>query len=342
MGFRVLKGGMLTTVQDLGRNGYQSQGFSVGGALDVRSFNIANMLVDNPENEAVLEITLIGPELEFTADTIIAITGGDFSPKLNGEPIDMYSAVYVRKGDILKFGSARTGTRCYMAFSGYLQIPVVMGSRCTSLKSKIGGFKGRKLEAGDYISERIKRRYLPFFLSRKLPAPDYVNDNGVLRVVMGPQDGLISKQGIETFLHSEYTITGEFDRMGCRLDGPIIAPKKTSDIISDGIALGAIQVPSAGKPIILLADRQTTGGYAKIANLISVDIPRLVQKKTGEKIRFEAVTVQEAQRLYLQEVKELERMRKEIHTPCKEVLDCRQVAKRLERLYADAETQRYF
>ena len=342
MGFRVLKGGMLTTVQDFGRNGYQSQGFSVGGALDVRSFKIANMLLDNPENEAVLEITLIGPELEFTADTIIAITGGDFSPRINGEPVNMYSAIYVKKGDVLKFGSARTGTRCYVAFSGYLDIPVVMGSRCTSLKSKIGGFKGRKLEAGDYVGERIKRRYLPFFLSRKLTPPDYDGDDGVLRVVMGPQDGLFSKQGVETFLSSEYTVTGEFDRMGCRLDGPIIAPKKTSDIISDGIALGAIQVPSAGKPIILLADRQTTGGYAKIATIISADIPRLVQKKTDQKVRFQAVTVQEAQKIFHQEIRELEHMRKEIHTPCKEVLDCRQVAKRLERLYADAETQQYF
>ena len=342
MGFRVIKGGMLTTVQDFGRNGYQSQGFSVGGAMDVRSFKLANMLLDNPENEAVLEITLIGPVLEFTADTIIAITGGDFSPMLNDEPAAMYTALYVRKGDVLKFGSARTGSRCYVAFSGYLDIPVVMGSRCTSLKSRIGGFKGRKLEAGDYIGERIKRRYLPFFLSRKLKAPDYANDDGVLRVVMGPQDDLISKQGIETFLSSEYTVTGEFDRMGCRLDGPIIAPKKTSDIISDGIALGAIQVPSAGKPIILLADRQTTGGYAKIANLISVDIPRLVQKKTYEKIRFKAVSVQEAQELYMRDIRELEHMRKEIHTPCKEVLEVRQVARRLERLYADAETVRYF
>lgn len=342
MGFRVLKGGMLTTIQDFGRNGYQSQGFSVGGALDVRSFKLANMLLDNPENEAVLEITLIGPELEFTASTIIAITGGDFSPTINGQPAPMYTAIGINKGDILKFGGARTGTRCYVAFSGYLKAPVVMGSRSTSLKSHIGGFKGRKLEAGDYVEERIKRRYLPFFLSRKLPAPDYEGDDGVLRVVMGPQDDLISPQGIETFLNSEYTITSEFDRMGCRLDGPIIAPKKTSDIISDGIALGAIQVPSAGKPIILLADRQTTGGYAKIATMISVDIPRLVQKKTDEKIRFKAVTVQEAQRLYLQEVEELEELRKLIHTPCKEVLDCRQVAKRLLRLYTDAEAQRYF
>ena len=243
---------------------------------------------------------------------------------------------------MLKFGSARTGTRCYVAFSGYLKVPVVMCSRCTSLKSGIGGFKGRKLMAGDYVEERIHRLYLPFFLSRKLPPPDYQNDNGVLRVIMGPQDGSFSRQGIETFLNSEYTVTGEFDRMGCRLDGPIIAPKKSSDIISDGIALGAVQVPTAGKPTVLLADRQTTGGYAKIATMISVDIPRLVQKKTNEKIRFRAVTIQEAQKLYLQEINELEHLRRIIHTPCKEVLEVRQVAKRLQRLYADAETQRYF
>ena len=168
MGIRVLKGGMLTTVQDLGRTGYQSQGFSVAGVMDVRSFKIANLLLDNPENEAVLEFTLIGPTLEFTSATIIAITGGDFQPTLNDEPVPMYTAIYVNKGDILKFGSAKTGSRGYIAFSSYLDIPVVMGSRCTNLKSKIGGFKGRKLQAGDYIGFRIKRRYMRFFLSRKL------------------------------------------------------------------------------------------------------------------------------------------------------------------------------
>lgn len=162
MGIRVLKGGMMTTVQDLGRTGYQSQGFSVAGVMDVRSFKIANLLLDNPENEAVLEMTLIGPTLEFTSATIIAITGGDFQPQVNGEPVPMYTALYMNKGDILKFGSARTGSRGYIAFSSYLDIPVVMGSRCTNMKSGIGGFKGRKLQAGDYMNFRIKRRYLPF------------------------------------------------------------------------------------------------------------------------------------------------------------------------------------
>lgn len=333
MGIRILKGGMLTTVQDLGRTGYQSQGFSVAGVMDVRSFKIANLLLDNPENEAVLEFTLIGPTLEFTSATIIAITGGDFQPTINGDPAPMYTALYMNKGDILKFSSARTGSRGYIAFSSYLDIPVVMGSRCTNMKSGIGGFKGRKLQAGDYMNFRIKRRYLPFFLSRKLDLNEFDQDEAELRVVMGPQDDVFSKQGIETFLTSEYTVTSDFDRMGCRLEGPFIASKNTSDIISDGIAFGSVQVPSHGKPIILLSDRQTTGGYAKIATVASVDIPKLVQRKTDHKIRFKSITVQEAQRLYLEEVKELDNMRKIIHQPCKEVLECRLVAKRLRKLY---------
>ena len=335
MGIRILKGGMLTTVQDLGRTGYQSQGFSGAGVMDVRSFKIANLLLDNPENEAVLEFTLIGPTLEYTSATIIAITGGDFQPTINGEPAPMYTAIYMNKGDVLKFGSARTGSRGYIAFSSYLDIPVVMGSRCTNLKSRIGGFKGRKLQAGDYIGFRIKRRYLPFFLSRKLEPENFDQDSTTLRVVMGPQDKKFSKQGIETFLTTEYTVTSEFDRMGCRLDGAYIAPKESSDIISDGIAFGSIQVPSHGKPIILLADRQTTGGYAKIATVASVDLPKLVQRKTDHKIRFEAITVQEAQQLYLKEQKQLDKMRKIIHKPCKEVLECRLVAKRLTKLFEE-------
>lgn len=333
MGIRVLKAGMLTTVQDLGRTGYQSQGFSVAGVMDVRSFKIANLLLDNPENEAVLEFTLIGPTLQFTSETIIAITGGDFTPTINGEPVPMYEAVYVNRGDILKFGSARTGSRGYIAFSSYLDIPVVMGSRCTNLKSKIGGFKGRKLKDEDYIGFRMKRRYLPYFLSRKLRADDFSTESETLRVVLGPQDEMFSKQGIDTFLSQEYTVTSDFDRMGCRLEGPFIAAKNTTDMISDGIAYGSVQVPSHGKPIILLSDRQTTGGYPKIATVASVDIPKLVQRKTDHKIRFTAISVQEAQKLYRDEEKAYEKMRSEIHVPCKEVLDCRLVAKRVSKLF---------
>ena len=334
MGIRVLKAGMLTTVQDLGRTGYQSQGFSVAGVMDVRSFKIANLLLDNPENEAVLEFTLIGPTLQFTSETIIAITGGDFQPTINGNPAPMYTALYMNRGDILKFGSARTGSRGYIAFSSYLDIPVVMGSRCTNLKSKIGGFKGRKLHDEDYISFRIKRRYLPFFLSRKLDLDEFDQDEAELRVVLGPQSDMFTKDGIHTFLSETYTVTSDFDRMGCRMEGPFIASKNGSDIISDGIAFGSVQVPSHGKPIVLLADRQTTGGYAKIATVATVDIPKLVQRKTDHKIRFKAISVEEAQKLYLEEEKEYVAMRNQIHTPCKEVLDCRLVAKRISKLFA--------
>ena len=156
MGIRVLKGGMMTTVQDLGRTGYQSQGFSVSGVMDVRSFKIANLLLDNPENEAVLEFTLMGPTLEFTSETIISITGGDFRPQINGKPAKMYTAIYMHRGDILTFGGARTGTRGYIAFSSYLDVPVVMGSRSTNIKCQIGGYKGRKLEDEDYIAQVVE------------------------------------------------------------------------------------------------------------------------------------------------------------------------------------------
>ncbi len=333
MGIRIIKAGMLTTIQDLGRTGYQSQGFGTSGVMDVRSFKIANLLLDNPENEAALEITLIGPKLEFTSETIIAITGGDFQPTINGEPAAMYTALYMHKGDILSFSSARTGSRGYIAFSSYLDVPVEMGSRSTNIRSSLGGFKGRKLMDNDYIGFRIKRRYLPYFLSRNLDLDEFDQEEATLRVIMGPQDNKFTKDGISTFLKSSFTVTSDFDRMGCRLDGPFIAYKDTSDIISDGITFGSIQVPSHGKPIILLSDRQTTGGYAKIATVVSVDIPKLVQRKTDHKIKFEAITVQEAQDLIFKEIKELDAMRKKIHVPCKEVLDCRLVAKRLTKLF---------
>lgn len=335
MGFRVIKGGLLTTVQDLGRNGYQAQGFNVNGVMDRRAFRIANLLLDNPENEAVLECTLIGPTLEFTAPMIISITGGDFRPEINDEEVPMYTALYVAEGDVLKLGSARSGRSCYIAFSNYLKVPVVMGSRSTNLKCRIGGFKGRKLEDGDYIETRITRRiYLPTFLSRTLPLKEYEENKATIRVILGPEEEIFSKKGIKSFLETEYTVGAEFDRMGMRLEGAYIESKRGSDIISDGIALGSIQVPSHGKPIILLADRQTTGGYGKIATVISVDLPKLVQRRMDDKIRFVAVTVEEAQRLLLLEERELQDMRKTIHKPCKEVLECRLAAKRLSKLFA--------
>lgn len=336
MGVLFLKGGLFTTVQDIGRNGYQKSGFHVSGVMDKRSFMIANLLVDNPENEAVLEFTMVGPTLKFTSDTIIAITGGDFGPKINEKEAPMYTAIYVHKDDILEFQYAKEGNWGYIAFSSRLDIPMMMGSRSTDIKCKIGGYHGRKLEKGDHIWFRAKRRYLSSFLSRTIPQEHFEEGTIKIRVVMGPQDDYFTQEGIQTFLTEEYSVTSECDRMGYRLEGEYIAHNdKGADIISDGIALGAIQVPSNGRPIIMLSDRQTTGGYTKIATVISVDIPKLVQCKEQTKICFEKISVQEAQKLYLEELKEYDSIREKIHHPCREVLDPRQSAKRIATLFID-------
>lgn len=333
MGIRVNKPGLLTTVQDIGRYGYQSQGFGASGVMDVRSFRLANLLVDNPENEAVLEFSLTGPVLTFTQDSIIAITGGDFQPTINGEIVPMYRALYLHAGDVLTLAGARTGSRGYISFSGGLQVPEIMGSRSTNIKIGLGGFKGRKLQEGDYLPFRRNRLYLPRFLSRELPADQFDGERAVLRVILGPQDNLFSDQGLETFLSETYTVTNDFDRMGCRMDGPCIKHKEKADIISDGIAFGSVQVPAHGQPIVLLADRQTTGGYAKIATVISVDIPKLVQRKVGHKISFKAVSIEEAQELLQKETEAFEKLRRFIHRPCPEVLSQRQTAERIARLF---------
>lgn len=333
MGIRILKSGLYTTVQDLGRMGYQSYGFSTSGVMDTRSFKIANILIDNEENEAGLEFTLIGPTLKFTSDTILAITGGYFQPKMNNIEIPMYKAIFANKGDILSFGGARTGSRGYISFSSKLDIPVIMGSRSTNTKCHIGGYKGRPLKKGDLILFREKKQYIKHFLSREITPEDFSNTNITLRVVLGPQAEYFTQKGLNTFLKEPYKVTVDFDRMGCRLDGPKIEYKNSVDIISDGIAFGAIQIPAHGKPIIMLADRQTTGGYAKIANIISSDLPKLAQSKPGDLIRFTSVTIEEAQQLIRDEAKIESRIRDKISKPCKEILEPRLTAKRLRRLF---------
>lgn len=295
MSITVLNPGLLTTVQDLGRVGYQQFGVSVSGVMDPRAAAIGNILVGNPQGEAVLECTLMGPQLKFETDEVIAVTGGDLSPTLDGQPVPSYAALAVKAGQTLRFGAPKAGCRAYIAFAGGLDIPLVMGSRSTYMKAAIGGFEGRKLQKGDALGLRApvagyanlhQRAIAPEFV----PRPVYT-----LRVVLGPQDDAFTPEGVATFLGSEYTVTNEFDRMGCRMDGPAIQHKNGGDIISDGIAFGAIQVPGSGKPILMGADRQTTGGYTKIATVISADFRLLAQLKAGDKVRFEAVSVQAAQ-----------------------------------------------
>lgn len=298
MGIKIMSGGFMTTIQDMGRFGYQETGMSVSGVMDTRSTALANILVGNEESEAVLEITMMGPMIEFTESIIVALTGGDLGAKLDGSPMPRYQAVTVKAGQTLSFGAMAGGTRAYLAFAGGLDVPIVMGSKSTNLKSAIGGLDGRKLGAGDEIEFTDPKTWIPNLNQRQLEPPSYQEKEYTLRVLMGPQDDCFTEAGIQTFLQNPYTITNEYDRMGCRLEGALIEHKNGGDIITDGISFGAVQVPSHGNPIVMMADHQTTGGYTKIANVISVDLPVLAQCMPGYRIRFEAVDIETAQELY--------------------------------------------
>lgn len=296
MSITILNPGLLTTVQDFGRIGYQQFGVPVSGVVDPRAMSIANILVDNPEDEAVLECTMLGPQIRFDAPNAIAITGGDLGPTIDNQPIPNYAAIRVEAGQVLRFAGLRSGCRAYIAFAGGLGIAPVMGSRSTYMKAKIGGVEGRKLQKDDVIKFRKPNPDLRGLNIRHI-SPEFVPRlEYKIRVVLGPQDDMFTEHGIETFLSESYIVTPEFDRMGCRLDGEIIEHKgESGDIISDGIAFGAIQVPTAGKPIIMLSDRQTTGGYTKIANVISADFRILAQLKAGDRVRFAQVSIAAAQ-----------------------------------------------
>lgn len=296
---RIKNSGLLTLIQDSGRCGYQQFGVPVSGVMDSFSHRVANILLGNNENEALLEITILGPEIEFMNDSLMAITGGDLSPVLNGEPISMWESVCVKRGDVLSFGSIKDGCRSYIAFAGGIQTEKVMGSKSTYVKAKIGGLHGGSLKAGDVLKIGDLKQGLTSTKYRKLPneyIPAYSKDIEV-RVILGPQDNYFTKKGMEKFLSTEYTVTNECDRMGYRLEGEAIEHVNSADIISDGINFGAIQIPSHGQPIIMMADRQTAGGYTKIANVISIDLPKIAQAKPGDCIRFKKVTIYEAQEL---------------------------------------------
>ena len=309
MSITVLNPGLLTTVQDMGRVGYQQFGVSVSGVMDPRAAATANILAGNPEDEAVLECTMLGPQLRFDGANTIAITGGDLGASLDGQPVPTYRAVAVQAGQTLRFQGPKTGCRAYIAFAGGLDIPLVMGSRSTYMKAKISGLEGRKLQKGDVIGFRAPGT--PKNLSERYIYPEFIPRPGyTIRAVMGPQDDAFTQKGVATFLGETYSVTNEFDRMGYRMDGPVIEHVTDGNIISDGIAFGAIQVPTEGKPIIMMADQQTTGGYTKIANVISADFRLLGQLKAGDKVKFEKVSIQEAQQALLNQRAALRTLRR--------------------------------
>lgn len=312
-GIRIRNGGALTTIQDRGRYGAMAMGFGPSGVMDYKAFRKANALLGNKENEAVLEATLLGPEIEFLEDNCFVLTGADMGATLNGEPVPRYQAVSAAKGSILKLGFAVCGVRAYIAFAGGLEVPKVMGSASTSRKYGLGGLEGRALIPGDQLPFQCPKKKLRHMERRKITPPDFSGKEWEIRVILGLQKEYFTEEGIETFFSTPYTVRSESDRMGYRLDGEPVACKETVDIISDGTVGGAIQIPADGKPIILMADRQTTGGYAKLGAVITADLSLLAQAAPGKRIHFRQVSVEEAQQLLIEENNRYKRLERRIN-----------------------------
>ena len=286
MAFRVIVPGALSTVQDLGRFGYQKSGMPCSGVMDQKAYESANQLVNNQKNEAVIEHTVFGGSYRFQSDTVIALAGADMKPSIDGKACPMYRPVFVPSGGILSLGAAVNGCRTYLAAAGGILVPPVLGSRSTNLKCKIGGFQGRALQSGDLLDTGTLSVPFQQIKDLSLKAPVYSKEIKV-RVIEGPQSDYFTEKGINLFYSAPYTVSEQSDRMGCRLEGPAVESIHGTDIVSDGIVFGSIQITSSGMPIVLMADRQTTGGYAKIATVITDDLPLLAQAVPGTTIHFQ-------------------------------------------------------
>ncbi|MDQ0393874.1 biotin-dependent carboxyltransferase family protein [Labrys monachus] len=289
----VTDGGLFSTVQDLGRFGYQRFGISASGAMDAPAMGIANTLVGNPAGTAVIETTLKGPALTVEAQACrLALAGAEAPITVNGEAVSAYRAFDVKRGDRIVFGMAPSGMRSYLAIAGGLALEPVLGSRSTHSRSGVGGLDGRQLAAGDRLDLSMPAPSGP---GLELAPDDRPKPDGAIRVLLGPQDDAFTPAGLEAFLTTPYVVSSRTDRMGCQLEGAVIEHKAGFNIVSDGIMNGSIQVPGHGRPIILLADRQTTGGYPKIATVIGPDLWKLAQARPGSSLRFAAVTADEAE-----------------------------------------------
>lgn len=293
MTLKVIDGGMHSTIQDDGRTGYIEFGFAPSGALDIDSFYFSHLLLDNECSSSVIEMIAVGGSFLFTKATTIALTGSDCSPLLNGKPVSLYKTILIEAGDELVCGPMKDGMLTYLAVQGGFHIKKVMGSTSTHTRIKIGGIEGRPLKAGDELGfDKKEKGSIPRWLN-----PQYLlkKSNQFIRVIEGPQLDEFSSTEKQAFFSSEYRISSNSDRMGYRLNGEKLTSDLSKGMISEGTVLGAVQVPSNGQPIVLLNDRQTTGGYPVIATVCTADIPKLVQIPIGQFIRFKKISVKEAQ-----------------------------------------------
>jgi antagonist of KipI len=283
---RIVRAGLMTTVQDLGRLGLQSRGVPPAGPMDPASHRLANVLVGNRPDAATLEVTLLGPEILFTCDARVAVCGAEFTVTAGGTPVPRNTAVDVKSGVALRFGPRARGARAYLAIDGGLAVAPVLGSRATHVVSRMGGVDGRRLQDGDEIvlGDRPMRRTAP-----RATAVDLPSGGAVLRVLMGPHTQAFSESAVGTFVEATFAVANESDRMAYRLNGPQIV-SSAGEMISDVLPTGGIQVPGSGQPILLMADRATTGGYPIIATVITADLPVAGQLAPGDWIRFSPCT----------------------------------------------------
>jgi len=290
---QVIKPGWCTTVQDLGRHGYQHYGVSVSGAMDRLAVLIANRLVNNPDEAAALEITIVGPELLFEDAAVLAITGADLSPAIDGHSVPNWTTVAIHAGSRLTFGRRRTGARSYVAVAGAFEVPMLWGSRSTHVSSCTGGFNGRALLANDLLRVGLDQcERPPIGMLAPGNRPLYA-DAPALRVISGPQHAKAASLAVLTA--TPYTLTSQSNRMGYRLEGQRLHEDPAHPRLSDGTAMGALQIPPDGSPILLMADRPTTGGYPKIATVISADLPQAAQLQPGDIVTFRMTTLGEAE-----------------------------------------------
>lgn len=292
--------GLLTTVQDLGRPGFGPIGVSPSGAADPVALRLGNLLVGNELNTAALEMTLLGGTFIFPDGAIIAITGADFGATLNSQPLEMWTQHTIAPGTKVRLGSTQNYARCYLAIAGGIDIPRFLGSASTHLVSGLGGFQGRALRKGDVLSLAQPTKQVP---------PKYISQVALfnlkprkkLRITDGPQSDQFPEEARQSFFRSTFRVAEESNRLGIRLDGPKLPFPAISEMITEGVTLGAVQITPSGQPIILGVEQQTTGGYPKIANVIGADLHRLGQLRPRDEFRFERIPLSVARSLWIEQ-----------------------------------------
>ncbi|XQY91720.1 biotin-dependent carboxyltransferase family protein [Metabacillus sp. HB246100] len=335
MSIKIIRPGLFTTIQDLGRYGYQKFGVIASGAMDTYSLRIANILVGNHEGEAAIEITLHGPKLLFEQDQLIAITGGDLTPTIDGKAVPLWRPVYVKKGSEVKFGAPKIGCRAYLAVAGGMAVEEVMKSKSTYTRAGIGGYEGRALQAGDVVATNPTSHHVRLFMNKlknKQPSLPFQSTNwfvnwneflplsrkNFIRTLPGAQFHQFTTQSKNKFFTEGFKVLPQSDRMGYKLSGPTLKLKEKVEMLSEAVVHGTIQIPPDGQPIILLVDRQTTGGYPKLAQIASIDLSLVAQMKPGERIQFTDITIEDAEHLYLEREERFKQLVGSIHYSLRE------------------------